>query len=236
MFRYKRPIFWVHKPRLSKLLLIGFLSIIIGCFWLLSLAERRLSPTLISIAEAKSKQMAVEIIHQAIKEEVTQQVDYQDLMVTYKDEQGYLVMVQPNIVQINRLQAKTTLVINQQFKQIDNEKIGIPLGQILGSRLFANLGPQVKVTIKPVGTVDVRMVNGFEEAGINQTRHTIALRIDGAIKITVPLLSSGTKVTTDVLIADNVFFGQVPNIYLNSAPSTEKLKGLGTLPYLTIKE
>ncbi|MDA8234488.1 MAG: sporulation protein YunB [Clostridia bacterium] len=227
MFRRKRPLLWTNRQRKPKIVLMFFVLLLLGGFWLLITAERSLGPTMVSITEAKSKQIAVEIIHRAIKEEVSQQLDYQDLMLTHKDEQGHLVMVQPDIAKIDRLQAKTTLIINERFKKLSDQKIGIPLGQLLGSKFFANIGPQVRISVKPVGTVNVRMVSGFEEAGINQTRHTIALRIEGRINIVIPLLSSGTKVTTDVLIADNVFFGQVPNIYLNSASSQEKRRGLG---------
>jgi len=216
MFRRRRPLLWVNKSRFTGAPILIFIVFVVAVFWFLAFAERNLGPTIISIAETRAKQMAVEIIHKAVKEEIAENVEYQDLMITHKDKQGHLVMVQPNIVMIDRLQAETALAVNEHFKKLIDEDIGIPLGQILGSKLLASLGPRINIGIMPVGSVDVRMVNGFEEAGINQTRHTIALRVQGDMKIVVPLVSSQTKIVTDILIADNVFFGPVPNIYLNA--------------------
>jgi sporulation protein YunB len=87
---------------------------------------------------------------------------------------------------------------------------------ITGSKILANFGPMIKISLYPVGTVQVDTKEAFEEAGINQTRHRILLEITAEIKVVQPLLtSSNMKIKTDVPIAETIIIGNVPQAILD---------------------
>jgi sporulation protein YunB len=86
-------------------------------------------------------------------------------------------MLQANTMSMNRIAAETALRIQESLRQMGTKKVGIPLGSVLGSEIFANLGPSFNIDILPMGTVIVDFITDFEEAGINQTRHKIYLAL-----------------------------------------------------------
>ena len=58
--------------------------------------------------------------------------------------------------------------------------------------------------------------NDLTSAGINQTKHQINLEVIVDVEILVPWGSETSQVVTEVLIADTVVVGQVPQTYLNT--------------------
>ncbi len=181
---------------------------------MLFVVERNLKPTIKDIGEARARQIATEVVNDAIKQKVAENVEYQDLIAVQKDSQGRIVLMQPDISGINGLASDTTLSINEALKDLENQRFSIPLGQVLGNQLLANCGPSIKVKIYPVGSVQTSVIEQFEEAGINQSRHCIYLDIQSQIKVVVPLLTSQIKVSAQVPVSDTVIVGQVPDTYV----------------------
>jgi sporulation protein YunB len=71
-----------------------------------------------------------------------------------------------------------------------------------------------RVTVISMGTVQVQVVDKFEQAGINQTRHMVYLVATTQIRIVVPLVSKSVSVNTQVPIAEYVVVGDVPSTYV----------------------
>ncbi len=66
-----------------------------------------------------------------------------------------------------------------------------------------------------MGTVDATIVDKFQEAGINQTRHMVYLKIIAQIKVVVPLVSTEIEIPAEMLIAETIIVGEVPKFYMN---------------------
>lgn len=197
-------------PKLTVLLaLIAFLA---GYgFWIV---ENHLKPTLMAFAEAKAVQMATQTINNVINEKVSQNIDPQTLVSIKMDSRGRVVFIQPNTLEFNRLAADTTIKVQDALKLLVEERIYIPMGQVLGSQLLASWGPKIVVTVIPIGTVQVKVIDKFEQAGINQTRHMVYLFATTHVRIVVPLVSSTVSVNTQVPIAEYVVVGEVPSTYV----------------------
>ncbi len=182
-----------------------------GLFWVL---ETHLKPTLLAIAETKATLIATESINSVINEKVSKSINQQNLVNVQVDGRGKVVFIQPNTMEFNKLAADTTMSVQEALKGIGDEKITIPVGQVLGSQLLASMGPKITVTVIPMGTVQVKVVDKFEQAGINQTRHMIYLMATTQVRIVVPLVSKSATVTTQVPIAEYVVVGEVPGTYV----------------------
>ena len=52
-------------------------------------------------------------------------------------------------------------------------------------------------------------------AGINQTKHQISLNVIVDVDILIPWGTESTQVVTEVMIADTLVVGKVPDTYLN---------------------
>ena len=201
------------RRRLPSMATAAILLLVLAVciFWTV---ESHLKPTLMAIAEARAIQVATHTINSVVNEKVSQQIDPQTLVNIKLDSRGRVVFIQPNTLEFNRLAADTTIKVQAALRQITEEKVYIPVGQVLGSQLLASWGPPIVVTIIPIGTVQVKVVDKFEQAGINQTRHMIYLFATTHVRIVVPLVSSTVSVNTQVPIAEYVVVGEVPSTYV----------------------
>lgn len=199
-----------------------FITFVLIVFILFIIIERNISPTLLAIAEARARLIATEAINEAIKNKIANNVSYKDMITIHKNINGEVTLIQINAVEVNRIESETALYISQALRKITMGGIAIPLGQVTGSQILANFGPRIKVSIIPVGTVEVDISEAFEEAGINQTRHKIFLDIKTWVKIVVPMVSSNVQVATHIPIAETIIVGNVPNVILEFEKMTHR--------------
>jgi len=195
-------------PLLSVMTLIAFITILV-------LTDLRVKGSILEIAQSQAELETVELINQAVNDNIVAQTDYRDIMYVHKDEKGNIVMLQANTVVLNQIIAKTIIEVINSTRQLESNTISIALGQITGSIFLATHGPRINVRIVPARQVHVEVENKFEQAGINQTRHLIYLKINTSIKIAVPLVNKDLTVSTTVPLADTIIVGNVPQTYVN---------------------
>jgi sporulation protein YunB len=201
------------------------LLIFLSCGGIFYFVEHNLFPTILAIAEAKAVQLAVKTVNDAVRNRIlSRTLRYEDLIAIHKDSEGRVVLMQANTVKITEMATDVAVTVEKTLAELEKDEFGIPLGQVLGSQILANYGPRIKVRIIPVGSVKVEILDNFESAGINQTRHRFFLRLDTQVKIVVPLQEKEVRVATDVPLVENVIVGTVPDTFVNVPGS------LGLLP------
>ena len=136
-------------------------------------------------------------------------------MNTKVDNEGKITMIESNTVMMNKVASDVALRIQEELKQVKTTTSYIPIGTALGSPILAKYGPQLKVSIEPIGTVYVNFKTDFEDAGINQTRHRIYLEVNTKVKVVIPLTTDTKEVKAEIPICETVIVGDVPNSYIN---------------------
>lgn len=58
--------------------------------------------------------------------------------------------------------------------------------------------------------------NRFTDCGINQTKHQLFLDMILDIDILVPMRTLSTQVTQEILIAETIIVGEVPQMFVNT--------------------
>lgn len=212
-YAVRRRLLLPKFPNVSKkwLMLFAFTGLLIYVFFRV---ESHLKPTLLAIAEARATAIATTTINNVINEQISQGTEYQNMVSVKVDDRGRVVLMQPNTVEFNRLASHITIKVQDRLRQISEEKIRIPFGQVLGSKILASYGPDITVTVIPIGTVQVKVIDTFEQAGINQTKHEIYIVANTQVRIVVPLVSKSVEVITRVPISEYVVIGEVPNTYV----------------------
>ena len=204
-----------------------FLSLAVFIFIVLrflALVEHNIRPTVLAYARAKADVLANEAVNNAIREKTAGALDYRDFIIVNKDNRGRIVLAQVNNMKVNSFMSETTLCVKDALLALGREKIRIPLGQVFGSLIFANTGPKITVTLTPVGYVGTRIIDEFEEAGINQVRHKIYLEISSDIQVVIPFISDVTTVSVTVPLVDAIYPGEVPDTVINlEFPSGPKI-------------
>ena len=204
------------------------LAVLAGLFILFT---RNLSPILISMAEARARQLAVEAMNRAIAEVMDSSVTYTDLMRVSHDSSGRVSMLEANATLMNEIASAAALTAQSKLDTLADEGVGLPLFAALGIDLFSGAGPIIRVSITPVGAVSTRFVTSFESAGINQTRHEISLEASVVMRIVIPAGADSVSVSTYVPIAESIIVGSVPESYV-SVPDGET--ALNLIPYYIV--
>lgn len=191
---------------------IFVLSVFIGSF---IYVDTSLRPTITVLAETKALELANRSINKAVGEIVKDKINYSDLMNTKLDSDGKITMIQANTIMMNKIASDVALQIQDELKQVKTTTSYIPIGTALGSPILAKYGPQLKVSIEPIGTVSVDFKTNFESSGINQSRHSIYLQAKTQVKVVIPLTTTTKEVKAQIPICETIIVGDVPNSYVN---------------------
>jgi len=217
---FRRRINWLPVFALT-IIILTLISILIIDF--------KLKASLLQIAKSKAQVSGVETINEIVNQKIVSQIKYEDIVSVHKDGEGRIVMIQPNTIVLNKIMADTVSEVASSMGSLKEDSVDIPLGQLSGSNILAGYGPKLKVKIIPAGQVQVDVLNKFEQAGINQTRHLIYFKIDSDIKVAVPLLNDEVKVSAVIPLAETIIVGEVPETYVN-------FKGQDEMIYPFIKD
>lgn len=211
---------------ISIFIIIAIISI------LYSQLDRQIIPTVMAMAKIRANSVATKSINQGITQALlTNQTTMQDLIAYDYNDSGELVSWNVNSIVINNLCANIVENTMDELQNIGVVKFKIPLGNATGSRLFANLGPEISVDILPVGTVKVNYDNAIRSTGINQVNHTVWLDVEATVQVVVPLFTDQIIVKRRIMLIDKVISGKVPNNYVN-VPEKDMLEVVpdGTTP------
>lgn len=183
----------------------------------------RIQASLLEIAKSKAQIRGMEIINQIVNDKVVSQIEYKDIVIVHKDDKGHIVLLQPNTIMLNKMMSDTVIEITHSLNDLQEENIPIPLGQLTGSKMLGAAGPKLNVRIIPAGQINVEVLNKFEQAGINQTRHLIYFQIDHTLRIAVPFMADEIKVRSIIPLAETIIIGDVPQTYVEFKGEKETL-------------
>ena len=200
----------IPRRRFRMILILPLFMILIGIA--LGLYLRSLTRD-IAISDARD---AVTLAVYGCVSRMMRENDYgYDYFVTLeKDAQGNITAITTNTAHINALSSQ---IMQEIARAADSEAldIRIPVGSLLGSNLLMGRGPEIPVQVKMLTSSFVRFENELISTGINQSRHVVTLIADVDVDIMIPLATVSTTVETDILIAETVIVGRVPETYVN---------------------
>ena len=174
-------------------------------------------PTVMGSAVAEVRAMCTETINSAVTAVVGGGVEYDDLFSVVRDDAGNIEMVQANSPEINMVAREIAGLAQANLDALDLKEISIPIGTFTGLALLTGLGPDVTISVMPIGSALCDFVSYFIAAGINQTLHKIYIDVHAEISIITPLDEPTITVKAEVLVAENLIVGEVPEFYLGGS-------------------
>ncbi|OOB77744.1 MAG: sporulation protein YunB [Epulopiscium sp. Nuni2H_MBin001] len=178
--------------------------------------DEDLMPAVTVMAELEVVNRATEVINNAVAQTLeSNQTTMEDLLHYDYNDSGELVSWNVNSILINQLCAELVNQCTNELKNLGSIDFEIALGNLTGSRIFANLGPSIVVGLVPLGSVTVDYESEIKSTGINQVNHTVWLDIEAIIQIVNPLLEEKAVVTRRIMLIDKVISGQVPSSYIS---------------------
>lgn len=162
----------------------------------------------------KSKSMAT-IISNTETINVMKSHSYDELFTIEKDADGNVTMIKSNMVSINEITSEIATNIQKKLDNKGRENIQIALGSFTGIKILSGRGPGVPIRISSVGNIDTELKSEFEAQGINQTLHRVYLQLTCRVNILTPFEDIENEITNQVLLAENIIVGKIPETYYN---------------------
>lgn len=201
-------------------------KIIIAAVFLLVIAlllffQRNVTKILISISEATIRSVTTVAVNDAIYYTINDNLRYEDLITITYDDSGAVSTITTDSLKINRIARDTAYLSQENLNRMSAEGIQVPIGALTGIETLAGFGQKINIKIIPISNVNCKFVSKFEEAGINQTKHSLYLEIVSDISIILPNKTSNLASTTEVLVCESVISGKIPDTYLQASLAGE---------------
>ena len=161
-----------------------------------------------------------DLANDAIAQQIaTGNIAYDRIVFFEKDLEGRITALKTNMSEVNRLKTDILNIINDEILALDSSDIGIPIGSLFLPEIFSGKGPAIPVHILSIRNSDANFVSSFAQAGINQTLHRLNMEVSIDVAVLVLGETSSFTMSSEVVVAETIIVGQVPQTYLQTGGS-----------------
>ena len=200
---------------------IRFLCLLIAIFVLLFTIFRiRYRDVIRTLAETQVRNSTSDLINKAIDRQIeTGNILYERIVYFEKDLDGRITALKTNMSEVNRLKTDILSIINDEILALDTSDIGIPMGSLILPEFLSGRGPTIPVRILSIRNSDAAFQSKFTEAGINQTLQQLTMDVSVDVAILVLGATNIFTVTSQVVVAETIIVGQVPDTFFQTGGS-----------------
>ena len=204
--RYYVRLFFRRTVILLCVLMVAFL-----------LFRSRYRQVIRELAQTQVTNATSDLINDAVARQIALgDIQYDRIVYFEKDLNGRITALKTNIGEVNKLKTATLNTINDEILSMDASRIGIPLGSLILPEFLSGRGPRLPVEVLTIRNSDADFESNFSHAGINQTLHQVhmAVWVDVAVLVLGSTLSF--SVEADVVVAETIIVGDVPDTFLQT--------------------
>lgn len=198
--------------------IVKIVAVLLIAFMVVEYVIKTVEPIIDIQCSSTAKSIATKVSNEQATN-VMKDYKYDDFVNIDKTADGNIKLISANTITINKIISDIPLLIQNELEKVENSKFYIRLGTFTGSRILAGRGPKVEIKMSVIGDIETDLKSEFKEAGINQTLHRIYLEVKCNVSILTPVNSITEVITNQVLLAEGVIVGNIPDTYYN-------LKGL----------
>ena len=169
------------------------------------------------LAETQVRNTTSDLTNDAIAKQIADGIIQYDRIVYFeKDLDGRITALKTNMSEVIRLKSDILNIINDEILALDTSNLGIPLGSLFLPELLSGRGPVIPVHILSIRNSDATFCSDFSQAGINQVLHQLTMLVSVDVSVLVLGQTSSFTVTSEVVVAETVIVGSVPNTFLQT--------------------
>lgn len=193
--------------------------IVLLCLFILAvmLFRNKYQTAVLNLAETQVKNSTSDLINDAIDKQIeTGHIQYDRIVFFEKDLNGRITALKTNMSEVNRLKTDILNIINDEILALDTSHLGIPVGSLILPEILSGKGPDIPVSIISIRNSDAAFSSDFSEAGINQTLQKLTMDVSVDVSVLVLGKISNFTVSSQVVVAETVIVGQVPEMLLQA--------------------
>ena len=208
--------------RRAKKVLRAVVILLLLAAVLLGLFRYQYRDTIRALAQTQVINSTSDLINDAIDRQIESgNIQYDRIVYFEKDLNGRITALKTNMSEVNRLKTSILNIINDEILALDTADIGIPLGSLFLPELLSGKGPVIPVHILSIRNSDASFSSNFVQAGINQTLHQLIMLVSVDVAILVLGQTGSFTITSEVVVAETVIVGDVPNTFLQTGGNYE---------------
>lgn len=177
--------------------------------------QKRVLPLIKTYAQSAAKAEAAKIIYSSVNE-VTKTASYSDFYRLCRGGDGKINSIEINTPGVNEIRAETARRVAENIQ--NSKKLQIPLGAVLNHIMFSGTGPKIPVTLASTGFTEADIESSFKSGGINQTVHSVSMRVKTTVNVILPYGITSVSLETAVPVTETVIVGNVPDIFAGNSP------------------
>jgi len=191
--------------------LVFLLLLILFCFCFLNIRE-----VIINYAESQATSIVFNIANDEIEKEMARQgVTYNDIVKLSKNSENNISALEIDAVKINQMKSRISSQISKEIGKYEEYNISVPIGTLTGNEYLLGFGPKIKFRMKITSSVFTGFESNFYSAGINQVLHQVVIKVKIKGNLVLPWNTKGFETNTDVIAAQTVLVGVVPDAFTN---------------------
>lgn len=194
-----------------------FLLLVVVALSLLIIFRIRYHDAIRELSESQVRNATSDLINDAIDRQIESgNIRYDRIVYFEKDLNGRITALKTNMAEVNRLKTDILNLINDEILALDTANITIPIGSLVLPEFFSGQGIGIPIQILSIRNSDGSFKSYFSEAGINQTLQQLTMDVSVDVSVLVLGKTESFTVSSQVVVAETVIVGQVPNTYLQT--------------------
>lgn len=176
------------------------------------------------LAQTSVKNATSDLANDAVSKQIENgNIQYDRIVYFEKDINGRITALKTNIGEVNHLKTDILNIINGKILALDAADIGVPIGSLFLPEFFSGKGFVIPVHILAIRNSDATFSSNFLQAGINQTLHQLVMEVSVDAAVLVLGETSTFQVSSQIVVAETVIVGEVPNTFIQTGEGMERL-------------
>ncbi len=169
-----------------------------------------------------TKQMVFSLSTSAVSDAVYEvlqknEITYKDLVTTEYDSEGNVTHLYLQTIKLNLIAREFYQVAQVYLDKMGKDGLDVAIGAFTGLPFLVGVGPKVNLKLISIGAMTSTFESSFTSAGINQTKHSVYVHLYASVSLILPARSKTIDSVTEMLVAESVIVGKVPNVYLGGS-------------------
>ena len=176
------------------------------------------------LAQTSVKNATSDLANDAVAKQIeNRNIQYDRIVYFEKDVNGRITALKTNIGEVNHLKTDILNIINGKILALDAADIGVPIGSLFLPEFFSGKGFTIPVHILAIRNSNATFSSNFLQAGINQTLHQLVMEVSVDAAVLVLGETSTFQVSSQIVVAETVIVGEVPNTFIQTGEGTARL-------------
>lgn len=145
------------------------------------------------------------------------EITYEDFVQTEYDKDGNVTHLYLQTSRLNLIAREFYQVAQVYLDKMGKDGLDVAIGAFTGLPFLVGVGPKVNLKLVSIGAMTSTFESKFTSAGINQTNHSVYIHLYASVSLILPACSKKIDSVTEMLVAESVIVGKVPQVYLSGS-------------------